>query len=69
MRPSRVLARLSVRQTALGASGLRKGDHIVDPRTGRPVRGRLAAWVAVPRPGESASEPGADAAPRLRPPR
>jgi thiamine biosynthesis lipoprotein len=48
--PSRVLARLSVRQTALGASGLRKGDHIVDPRTGEPVRGRLAAWVAVPRP-------------------
>ncbi len=48
--PARVLARLSVRQTALGASGLRKGDHIVDPRTGRPVRGRSAAWVAVPRP-------------------
>jgi thiamine biosynthesis lipoprotein len=34
--PSRVLARLSVRQTALGASGVRKGDHIVDPRTGEP---------------------------------
>ena len=51
--PSRVLARLSVRQTALGASGLRKGDHIVDPRTGQPVRGRRAAWVAVPRPRES----------------
>jgi FAD:protein FMN transferase len=48
--PSRVLARLSVRQTALGASGLRKGDHIVDPRTGEPARGRVAAWVAVPRP-------------------
>ena len=48
--PSRVLARLSVRQTALGASGVRKGDHIVDPRTGEPVRGRLAAWVALPRP-------------------
>jgi thiamine biosynthesis lipoprotein len=52
--PSRVLARLSVRQTALGASGLRKGDHIVDPRNGRPVRGRRAAWVVVPRPRESA---------------
>ena len=38
--PSRVLARLSVRQTALGASGVRKGDHILDPRTGEPVRGR-----------------------------
>ena len=48
--PSRVLARLSVRQTALGASGVRKKDHIVNPRTGEPVRGRLASWVAVPRP-------------------
>ncbi len=48
--PSRVLARLSARQLALGASGVRKGDHIVHPRTGEPVRGRLAAWVAVPRP-------------------
>ena len=47
--PSRVLARLSARRTALGASGLRKGDHIVDPRTGSPVRGRRAAWVALPR--------------------
>ena len=54
--PSRVLARLSVRQTALGASGLRKGDHIVDPRTGGPVRGRRAAWVSVPRPVPSAVE-------------
>jgi FAD:protein FMN transferase len=48
--PSRVLVRLSVHQTALGASGLRKKDHIVDPRTGEPARGRLAAWAAVPRP-------------------
>ena len=51
---SRVLARLSVRQTALGASGVRKGDHIVDPRSLEAVRGRRAAWVAVPRPPESA---------------
>jgi len=49
---SRVLARLSVSQTALGASGVRKKDHIVDPRSGEPVRGRLASWVAVPRPRE-----------------
>ncbi len=48
--PSRVLARLSARQTALSASGLRKGDHILDPRTGEPARGRLATWVALPRP-------------------
>jgi thiamine biosynthesis lipoprotein len=48
--PSRVLGRLSVRQTALGASGVRKRDHIVDPRTGDPVRDRRAAWVAIARP-------------------
>jgi thiamine biosynthesis lipoprotein ApbE len=53
-----VLARCRSRQTALGASGLRKGDHIVDPRTGEPVRGRLAAWVAVPRPEAAGTEFG-----------
>ena len=62
--PSRVLARLSVRQTALGASGLRKGAHIVDPRTGEAVRGRVAAWVAVPRP-EPGGPDAVDERPRL----
>ena len=53
--PSRIFSRLSMRQTALSASGVRKGDHILDPRTRTPVRGRLAAWVALPRPGAAAS--------------
>jgi thiamine biosynthesis lipoprotein len=53
---SRVLTKLSARQTALGASGLRKGDHIVDPRTGHPVRGRRAAWVALSRPAVTVRE-------------
>ena len=60
--PSTVLERLSVRQTALAASGVRKRDHIVDPRTGEPVCGRRAAWVTVPRP----PAPAADAAPQQR---
>jgi thiamine biosynthesis lipoprotein len=47
---SRVLARFSARQTALGASGVRKSGHILDPRTGQPASGRRAAWVTVPRP-------------------
>jgi FAD:protein FMN transferase len=73
--PSRVLSRLSMRQAALSASGIRKGDHIVDPRTGMPVRGRLAAWVALPRPqsagahlpaGEGPAPGGVDG-PRLAP--
>jgi thiamine biosynthesis lipoprotein len=63
--PSTVLARRSVRQTALGASGVRKGDHIVDPRTGAPARGRRAAWAAVPRPRRPGEEARADERPRL----
>ncbi len=62
---SQVLARLSVRQTALAASGLRKGDHIVDPRTGEPVRNRIAAWVAVPRPQQAGADASAGATPRV----
>ncbi|MCX6550562.1 MAG: FAD:protein FMN transferase [Acidobacteria bacterium] len=63
--PSRVLVHLSVRQTALGASGLRKGDHIVEPCTGKPVRGRRAAWVAVPRPEAAGAEARGDGGPRV----
>lgn len=63
--PSRVIARLSVRQTALSASGVRKKDHIRDPRTGEPVRGRLAAWVALPRPDRAGREAAASDGPRL----
>jgi thiamine biosynthesis lipoprotein len=63
--PSRIFTRLSMRQAALSASGVRKGDHIRDPRTGEPVRGRLAAWVALPRPARTA--PGAEPGPRIAP--
>jgi thiamine biosynthesis lipoprotein len=67
--PAQVFHRLSLRQTALGASGVRKGDHIRDPRTGQPVRGRLAAWAALPRPQKPAGAAGdpAAAGPRLAP--
>lgn len=44
-----VLARICAVQRVLGASGIRKGDHIVDPRLGEPVRSRRAAWVSAPR--------------------
>jgi thiamine biosynthesis lipoprotein ApbE len=60
-----VLARLSVRQTALGASGVRKGDHIVDPRTGLPARGRRAAWAAVAHAEVAGAAPRTDGGPRL----
>jgi thiamine biosynthesis lipoprotein len=62
---SRVLVRLLARQKALGASGLRKGDHIVDPRSGEPVRGRRAAWVTVPRPEVDRADTAIDEGPGI----
>ena len=46
----RELDRVAARERAFGASGVMKGDHIRDPRTGEPVQGREAAWVAVAAP-------------------
>lgn len=43
----KVLARLSASHRALSASGTQKGEHIMDPRSGRPAPDRVA-WVAVP---------------------
>jgi thiamine biosynthesis lipoprotein len=62
---STVLATVSARQTAFSASGLRKGDHIRDPRSGEPVRGRRAAWAAVARPDAAARDGIGGHAPRL----
>lgn len=51
---------LAARRTALSASGLRvQGEHIVDPRTGRPANRRIAAWVSMPMDGNAS--PGAAA--------
>jgi FAD:protein FMN transferase len=52
----RVLSRISARRLAFSASGVRKGDHIVDPRSGRPARSREAAWVAVAAGGDCHQE-------------
>jgi thiamine biosynthesis lipoprotein len=41
-----VLERIVARRQAWSASGIRKKDHIVDPRTGLPVRDRSAVWVS-----------------------
>ena len=58
--PSQVLAHLLVRQTSVGASGVRKGAHIVDPRTSKPAVGRVAAWVSLVRPAMTASDGSAE---------
>jgi thiamine biosynthesis lipoprotein len=42
------LACLYLRDRALSGSGLRKGQHIIDPRTQQPVEGKLAAWSSAP---------------------
>lgn len=39
------LARLYLQGRAVGASGLQKGLHIIDPRTARPAKGKIAAWA------------------------
>ena len=42
------LVRTYLQGRALSGSGLEKGRHIIDPRTARPVEGRLAAWASAP---------------------
>lgn len=39
-------ATVHVRECALSGSGLQKGQHIIDPRNGRPAHGPRAAWAA-----------------------
>ena len=56
-----VLARVEARRKALSASGVRKRDHILDPSSGHPVRGRAAAWVAMPAGGGGSPAAVADA--------
>lgn len=42
------LAEFCLEHRALGGSGLRRGHHIISPRTGRPVTRRLSAWSSAP---------------------
>ncbi len=45
---NQILARPRLRNCALSGSGVQKGRHIIDPRTGRPVKGKRAAWSSAP---------------------
>jgi thiamine biosynthesis lipoprotein len=63
--PSRILARLCTRQMAMGASGKRKGEHILDPRSGQPAHAQLAAWAALPRPEAAGADSPASSTPRV----
>ncbi|HQI48968.1 MAG TPA: FAD:protein FMN transferase [bacterium] len=44
----KVLAQFDLIDRAMGASGVEKGRHIIDPRTRKPATGTLAAWVTAP---------------------
>jgi thiamine biosynthesis lipoprotein len=45
---TRTLARLQLARQAVSGSGLEKGQHIIDPRSARPVAGKIAAWSMTP---------------------
>ncbi len=45
---SRTLARVNLKRVAVSGSGLEKGNHIIDPRIGRPIEGKIAAWSVAP---------------------
>ncbi|MBN2019310.1 MAG: FAD:protein FMN transferase [Sedimentisphaerales bacterium] len=42
---NRVLAKIHLADIALSASGLQKGKHIINPRSGRPANGKSAGWA------------------------
>ncbi len=46
--PEKVLETLLLKNRTLSGSGLQKGQHIIDPRSGYPVAGKTAAWAASP---------------------
>ncbi len=45
MPPGQILTHLDLCDQAVSGSGLQKGQHIINPRTGRPLAGKRAAWA------------------------
>jgi len=46
--PGRQVGKALLRNQALSASGMEKGRHIIDPRTGNPVTHCAASWCVAP---------------------
>jgi len=44
----RTLARIPLQGSSVSGSGVEKGQHIVDPRTGAPAQGKIATWSIAP---------------------
>jgi len=51
--PDIILKKIDLVHGAISGSGLKKGQHIIDPRSGRPVSNKQAAWVFAPEAGEA----------------
>ncbi len=45
---NRTLGRLQLQHVAVSGSGLEKGRHIIDPRTGEPAARKIATWSVAP---------------------
>lgn len=43
-----ILSHLNLSNYSFSGSGLQKGPHIINPRTGKPVENRIAAWSCAP---------------------
>ncbi len=41
-----VLFKFALNRRAVSGSGLEKGNHIMNPRTGTPVSGKMASWIS-----------------------
>ena len=52
-RQQEVLLKLDLSGKTISGSGIKKGQHIIDPRTGYPVNVKSAAWAVADDPGIS----------------
>ena len=48
-----ILKNIEFEKGALSGSGIKKGQHIIDPRSAKPVTNRLAAWAFTAGAGEA----------------
>lgn len=47
-RPGEIINHLTLCNQAISGSGLQKGQHIINPRTGEPLSGKRATWAITP---------------------
>ena len=52
-KPEKILLNLDLNGKAISGSGIKKGQHIIDPRNGYPVIDKIATWAISKDPGVS----------------